>query len=132
MKIAADTNILLRAIVGDDREQRRLAQAALEKADVVALPMPALCEFVWVLRRRYGVTAADAATAVRGLLSADNVITNYPAAAAGLAQLDAGGDFADGVIAYEGAWLGADTFVSFDREAVKLLEQRGVAARLLS
>ncbi len=29
-------------------------------------------------------------------------------------MLDAGGDFADGVIAYEGQWLGADTFVSFD------------------
>jgi predicted nucleic-acid-binding protein len=47
-------------------------------------------------------------------------------------MLDAGGDFADGVIAYEGSWLGADIFVSFDKKAVKLLEMRGEAARLLS
>ena len=46
-------------------------------------------------------------------------------------MLDAGGDFADGVIAYEGQWLGAETFVSFDRKAVEMLKAQGVAARLL-
>ena len=49
---------------------------------------------------------------------------------AGLAMLDAGGDFADGVIAYEGRWLGAETFVSFDRKAVEMLAAQGVPARL--
>lgn len=47
------------------------------------------------------------------------------------------GDFprilsADGVIAYEGQWLGAETFVSFDRQAVELLDEQGTPARLLS
>jgi predicted nucleic-acid-binding protein len=46
-------------------------------------------------------------------------------------MLNAGGDFADGVIAYEGSWLGAETFVSFDKKAVKLVEAQGEAARLL-
>jgi len=46
-------------------------------------------------------------------------------------MLNAGGDFADGVIAYKGSWLGAETFVSFDRKAVKLVEAQGEAARLL-
>ena len=45
---------------------------------------------------------------------------------AGLAMLDAGGDFADGVIAYEGRWLGAETFVSFDKKAVEMLTSAGV------
>jgi hypothetical protein len=54
------------------------------------------------------------------------------AAEAGLALLDAGGDFADGVTAHEGGWLGADTFVSFDRKAVTLMEAQGKSARLLS
>ena len=48
------------------------------------------------------------------------------------AGLDAGGDFADGVIAYEGNWLGADTFVSFDKKVVKLMEAQGMPARVLS
>ena len=46
-------------------------------------------------------------------------------------MLDAGGDFADGVIAYEGNWLGGETFVSFDRQAVALLAAQGKSARLL-
>jgi predicted nucleic-acid-binding protein len=49
----------------------------------------------------------------------------------GLLQLEAGGDFADAVIAHEGQWLGGDTFLSFDRKAVALLQQRGIAAELL-
>jgi predicted nucleic-acid-binding protein len=46
--------------------------------------------------------------------------------------LNAGGDFADGLIAYEGSWLGSDTFVSFDKEAVKLLTAQGQKSRLLT
>jgi predicted nucleic-acid-binding protein len=57
---------------------------------------------------------------------------NWPAAEAGFsALLDAGGDFADGVIAYEGNSLGADSFVSFDKKAVKLMETQGGSVRLL-
>ena len=61
-----------------------------------------------------------------------NVVVNRPAVEAGLPVLDAGGDFADGIIAYEGRWLGADTFVSFDKKAVKLIERQGASVRLLS
>jgi predicted nucleic-acid-binding protein len=64
-------------------------------------------------------------------LNTSNVVVNRPAAEAGLALLDAGGDFADGVIAYDGTWLGAETFVSFDKKAVSLLTQQGQSARLL-
>ena len=60
---------------------------------------------------------------------ARHVVVNRPAAEAGLALLDAGGDFADGAIAYEGNWLGAETFVSFDKKAVKLIEADGGSAR---
>ena len=50
---------------------------------------------------------------------------------AGLRMLKSGGDFADGVIAYEGQWLGAGEFVSFDRSAVKKLNTLQHTARLL-
>jgi hypothetical protein len=36
------------------------------------------------------------------------------------------------VIAYEGSWLSAETFVSFDKKAVKLMKARGEVARLLA
>ena len=59
-----------------------------------------------------------------------NVEVDQPTVDAGLAQLEAGGDFADGVIAHQGRWLGAETFVSFDREAIEGLRAQGHAARL--
>jgi|SRR6478752_7295119 predicted nucleic-acid-binding protein len=132
MKITADTNLLIRAMTGDDRRQSRIAQEELAKADVVALAIPALCELVWVLAQGYRIPSAEVAEAIRRLIDGANVVVNRPAAEAGLAVLEAGGDFADGVIAYEGRWLGADTFVSFDKKAVQLIEQQGESVRLLS
>ena len=130
MKITADTNVLIRALTEDDPEQSRAAQIALSKAEIVALPIPTLCELVWVLRS-YKIPSSDIAGTLRGLLNGANVVVNRPAADAGLALLEAGGDFADGVIAYEGNWLGADTFISFDRKVVKLLKAQGLSAREL-
>ena len=132
MNITADTNVLVRAITGDDRRQSKVAQATLANADIVALPMAALCELVWVLSQGYEIPSAEIAEAVRRLIDGANVLVNRPAVEAGLALLDAGGDFADGVIAYEGSWLGADTFISFDKKAVKLVQAQGAPARLLS
>lgn len=131
MKIAADTNVLVRAAVRDDTAQAQIAAKVLMEAELVAVALPCLCEFVWVLRKVYGIQATDAATAIRALLGAANVEMNRPAVEAGLAVLDAGGDFADGVIAYEGNWLGGDTFVSFDKNAVALVAAQGLPARLL-
>ena len=65
------------------------------------------------------------------MINAANVAVNRPAAEAGLTLLDRGGDFADGVIAYEGNWLGANTFASFDKKAIKLLEAQGQSTQLL-
>jgi predicted nucleic-acid-binding protein len=132
MKITADTNVLVRALTEDDAEQSKAAQIALSKADLVALAMPTLCELVWVLSQGYKILPAEIAEAIRRLINSANVAVNRPAAEAGLTMLDAGGDFADGVIAYEGNWLGADTFVSFDKQAVSLLLAQGKSARLLS
>jgi predicted nucleic-acid-binding protein len=132
MKITADTNILVRALTGDDPRQSRIAQAELANADLVALAVPVLCELVWVLSQGYKISSADIAEAIRRLMNGANVAVNRPMAEAGLAFLNAGGDFADGVIAHEGKWLGADEFLSFDRKAVKLLKAQGGSARLLS
>lgn len=132
MRITADTNVLVRAITGDDPRQSRLAQEALAGAELVALPIPVLCELVWVLSRGYDIAAADIAAALRRLIDSATAAANRPAVEAGLAALTAGGDFADGAIAFEGRALGAERFVSFDRKAVRLLATQGVAAQLLA
>jgi len=129
VKITADTNVLVRAIVLDNEAETRGAQNELDRADLVALTLPALCEFVWVLSRNYKLAREDIAAAIRKLLDASNVAIDRPAVDAGLRMLDVGGDFADGVIADAGKWLGAETFVSFDKKAVRLLQQCGESAR---
>jgi predicted nucleic-acid-binding protein len=132
MKITVDTNVLVRAAVQDDPHQARQAARLLQEADSVAVPVPVLCEFVWVLRRGYKKSAPDISDAIHRLMNAANVVMNRPAIEVGLSVLDAGGDFADGVIAYEGDWLGAEEFVSFDSKAVAVLQSQGARARLLS
>jgi predicted nucleic-acid-binding protein len=132
MNIIPDTNVLVRGAVLDDPLQAELAAKVLRDAHVVAVSIPALCEFVWVLRKGYKRTSAEIAHSVRSLLNSANVVTDRPAAEAGLKVLEAGGDFADGIIAHRGNWLGGDEFVSFDRNAVKLLKAQGAKARVLS
>ena len=131
MKITADTNVLVRAITEDHEAQSKAAQTALKRAELVAISIPALCELVWVLSQGYKVPSEGVATAIRQLINVENVEVNRLAAEAGLTFLDAGGDFADGAIAYEGNWLGGETFVSFDKQAVKLMDAQGRSARLL-
>lgn len=131
MKITVDTNVLVRAVVCDDPIQAASAAQMLNSATLIAVALPCLCELVWVLRRVYGFQTADVAAALRALLATANVEVNRSAAEAGLAVLENGGDFADGVIAYEGRWLGGDTFVSFDKKAVALLAAQGQPVRLL-
>ena len=132
MKVTADTNVLVRAAVQDDPNQARKAAKVLTEADLIAVPVSVLCEFVWVLRRGYKKSVSDVSDAIRRLMKSANVSMNRPPVEAGLRTLEAGGDFADGVIAYEGEWLGADEFVSFDSKAVSLLQAQGNRARLLS
>jgi predicted nucleic-acid-binding protein len=131
MKIAVDTNVLVRAVVRDDEKQALAADKALKSAALIAVSLPSLCEFVWVLRRAYGFGTEDIGAAIRALMDTEKIVMNRPAAEAGLSILEAGGDFADGVIAYDGTWLGAETFVSFDKKAVSLLTRQEQSARLL-
>jgi len=131
VKITADTNVLVRICVRDDPGQAQIADQAIEQAALVVISLPCLCEFVWVLRRVYRFDSASIASAIRALLDTDHVLMNRAAVTSGLALLEAGGDFADGILAHEGTALGGEMFVSFDKKATALLAEQGVPARLL-
>jgi len=132
VKITADTNVLLRLIVRDDLPQLTKAKMALDAAEIVCIATATLCELAWVLGRTYRHPNQNISAAIRALLGSANVVCNRAAVDAGLALLDAGGDFADGVMAFDGSTLGGDEFLSFDKEAVRLLSNQGVSARLLA
>ncbi|MGH7062394.1 MAG: type II toxin-antitoxin system VapC family toxin, partial [Stellaceae bacterium] len=123
--------MLVRAAVLDDASQAALAADLLRNADATAVTLPALCEFAWVLGRGYKWDATDILGFIETLLDSPNVQADRPAVEAGLAMLGAGGDFADGVIAFDGRRLGGEVFASFDRKAVALVAAQGRDARLL-
>jgi hypothetical protein len=100
MRIADATNGLAQAVVRTNPVLAEAVAKVLTYAELISVAMPCLCETVWVLRRRYDFQTSDVAV---------------------LPVSQAGGDFADGSIAY----------VSFDKRAVVLLEALGQSARLL-
>lgn len=132
MKMIADTNVLLRFVLGDDPEQYKLALDTMEKSETVVVTNHSLCEMAWVLHSSYGVSRSAIAATIRGLVETRNVVLDSAAVNAGLTTLEAGADFADGVIAYEGRWLGGETFVSFDKKAVAAMAKQGMQTRLLA
>ena len=93
------------------------------------LSSPALCETAWVLKRFFGASREEIGSAIRALIGAGNAVFDDAAVGAGLNLLDAGGDFADGVIAASGIGMGAEEFVTFDRSAVRRLTALGISAR---
>ena len=95
------------------------------------LTLTALAELVWVLRSVYGIGRREIAAAIRALMQREGVKCARWTIEEGLEAMEAGADFADGVIAYDGAWQGGEEFVSFDRRAVVAMQQRGHVARLL-
>ena len=132
MKITVDTNVLLRDAVQDDPRQARIAAKALRDAEQIVIPLTVLCEFAWVLRSNYKIAARDIANAIEQLIETSDIITNRPAIEAGLAILRAGGDFADGALAFEGRQLGGEQFVTFDAKAAALLNIQDIPTTLLS
>ena len=122
MRATIDANVLLRAVTKDPPQEALLAAELLERADILAIPLVSICEMVWVLKRLYKKNRRELGDAVRHLLQIEKTRLDRPAIEAGLAFLEAGGDFSDGVIAFEGRRLEGETFVTFDRKAASVLK----------
>ena len=128
MRITLDTNVLLRTVLRDDAEQAEAAEALLARAAVLAIPIPVFCEFSWVLRRSYSQTASQVADTIQSICAIETVVTDNRAVDAGIRALRSGGDFADGAIARQGEILGGTVLATFDRRAMAILRQGGLAA----
>ena len=107
MSLIVDTNVLIRAITLDDPTESRKSLEIL-RAPSVVISSQALCEMIWVLRRLYRRTHTELVAVVNFLVETENVVLDRPAVEAGLVCMEAGGDFADGIIAFEGRRLGGE------------------------
>jgi predicted nucleic-acid-binding protein len=128
VKITADTNLLLRAVLEDDPQQAVLAQALISRAELMAVPVPVWCEMTWTLRRLYKRSVDDIADMLEALLHVNCVVTDRPAVEAGIQVLRQGGDFADGVIAWQGLAVGGTVLATFDKAAIGTLNAGGLKA----
>jgi predicted nucleic-acid-binding protein len=132
LRVTVDTNVLVRGAALDDAGQAAQAATLLREAEAIVVPQPVLCEFAWVMRHSYRWNPAQVAGFIRSLVGSPTVLVDRSVAEAGLAMLDAGGDFADGVIAFAGRQMGGAVFASFDRRAVDLVRAAGSQAQLLA
>jgi len=124
MRIAVDTNVLVRFLAWDEAEQSALAAQAIEAAESVVISTLVLCETVWVLRRAYRLGHQEIAAILRALIDSAAVEVDRLAAEAGLALLERGGDFADGVILDDAARAKAAQLATFDRGFGALAAER--------
>lgn len=131
MKITIDTNVLVRIILQDDINQSIIAKQLLERASLIAISTACLCETVWVLKRKAKLNDEKIITVIENLLNFPKVVLDRPTVENGLKVFKAGGDFADGIIEFEGKKLGGEIFYSFDKKAVSLLKNQGEKVELL-
>ena len=114
---AIDTNVVVRFLTGDDKQQARASRAALEAGDIFVATTVAL-ESEWVLRSAYGFEPARIAAGLRGLAGLPEVMVEEPVLLAqAIDWMEGGMDFADALhLAKAGD---CDTFLSFDRKLAK-------------
>lgn len=132
MNIVADTNVLVRVILQDDEQQAALAADYLRQAQSIAIATSTLCELVWILQKNTKLPREQIVHTLQTLLDTDKIIVNRACVEAGLAVFQAGGDFADGVIAFEGKTLNNGVFCTFDRKAAHILREQGYALEYLT
>lgn len=122
--IGIDTNVLVRFLVQDDAKQAAAARSLFDRCSSRTpgfIGREVLIETVWVLERAYRQTPEAIASALMGLLEAEEIIVEQAADAviAAMAYADGAGDFADHMITSTAIRAGCDTLYTFDRKAAR-------------
>jgi predicted nucleic-acid-binding protein len=115
--IAADTNVIVRLLTGDEPRQTDRARRLFE-TETVFLPKTVLLETEWVLRRLYRLQRDAIMRGLEALISLPNVrCEDEPAVRQALAWGRAEMDFADSL--HLAASRTAARFATFDRALIK-------------
>jgi predicted nucleic-acid-binding protein len=122
VKIAIDTNVLVRYLTWDDDPRARKAAEVIEAADQVHVSTVVLCEVVWVLTRAYQYKRHEIVPVLERLVAGREFEIDQVAARTGLRLLEAGGDFADGVILDGMQSASCEFLATFDRDLARLIE----------
>ena len=124
--IGLDTNILVRYLTQDDREQSpkatELIEHRLTERDPGFISVVAMIEAVWVFDRAYGLDSQEIAGAVERILQVDVLtVENEQEVFTAMITLRQGrGSFADALIAELGSRAGCQHTLTFDQKALRL------------
>ena len=117
MRVAIDTNVLVRYLTGDDPAQAARARAVID-GDRVFVSTTVLLETEWVLRSVYGLPATQVAAALRDFAGLPGVSVESPARLAeALDRVNEGMDFADAL--HLGAAAQCEALLTFDRRFIE-------------
>ena len=109
-----DTNVLVRALVRDDKVQSARAEALLSQHEVF-IPVTVMLELEWVLRSRYAYAPKLVAQALEKIAALGNVVVGERAAVlAAAGRVAQGWDFADAL--HHALSEGCDDFVTLDAD----------------
>jgi predicted nucleic-acid-binding protein len=121
-----DANILVRYFAQDDAIQSRVATEIIEDrltaADPGFISLVAIAETVWVLRKSYGLSDLEIASAVERTLASDVLViqNRIEVFSAATALREGRGSFADALIGVLNANGGCSRTLTFDRKALRL------------
>ena len=114
---AVATNVLVRAIVNDDKAQSARAVALLTESDIF-IPVTVMLELEWVLRSRYAFAPKVIALAIAKITALGNVVVGERAAVLSAAAKGAQGwDFADAL--HLALSEGCEDFPTLDADLAK-------------
>jgi len=115
--LAIDTNVIVRALTGDDPDQAARARALIEREDVwVATTVMLECE--WVLRSAYGLSTHEVNQALAAFAGLPQVRLQEPERFQRALALAADGmDFADAL--HLAAAAGLAGFKTFDQRLIR-------------
>ena len=121
---AVDTNVLVRLLTEDDREQAAAARSLFEKASIW-IAKTVLLETAWVLRSYTDLTRASFVRRSSNYLASTMSTEDEPSVAAALAFTAQGVDLADAL--HLSSRPSGVRFVSFDRSLVRRAKFAGAA-----
>lgn len=122
MKIGIDTNVLIRLLVNDNPEQRKAVLAFGEQLGTSYegfVTLISLVEMDWALRKQYGYSRDQSATALRKITQLRGVeVQARDSVVSAIDSVERGAvEFSDALIAHLCVDAGCDRVVTLDRKA---------------
>ena len=113
--IAIDTNVIVRGLIADDRQQTERVLALLQTGEDLFVATTVLLESEWVLRKIDKLGARRAVEAIEAFVALPQVRLEHPERVIlALRRAREGFDFADALHHAAASEAGCDSFATFD------------------